>query len=134
MSQDVRWKQRFDNFAKSFALLESAVEIKEPTEVERAGMLQFYETTVELAWKTLKDYLLLQQFQVASPRSTIRQAFQSELITDGEVWLKALDDRNLIAHVYDEKIINLIEQRIRADYFQVLQQFHQDFQKKYAQE
>ncbi len=43
--KDTRWKQRFQNFQSAFKLLESAIAIKEPTEVERAGLIQFFENT-----------------------------------------------------------------------------------------
>ncbi len=33
MDQDIRWRQRFENFRKSLDLLQSAVEIKNPDKV-----------------------------------------------------------------------------------------------------
>ena len=46
----------------------------------------------ELAWKVLKDYLEYEEFEVKSPRQTIKQAFQIELIEDIiRVYLPELD-------------------------------------------
>ncbi len=54
-SKDIRWKQRFQNFEKSFLLLKRTLEIKKPSEAERGGLIQFYEMTFELVWKLLRD-------------------------------------------------------------------------------
>jgi hypothetical protein len=54
---DIRWKQRFSQFEKAFALLQSAMAIEHPSIVERAGLIQFFEMTFEIGWKLLKDFL-----------------------------------------------------------------------------
>jgi len=41
--EDIRWKQRFQNFEQSLKFLEQAIEIKNPSIVEKAGMIQFFE-------------------------------------------------------------------------------------------
>ena len=100
---ELRWQQRFQNFSKAFLLLKSTVELEQPSVIERAGMIQFFEMSFELAWKLLKDYQEEEGFIVKSPREAIKQAFQSELIGDGQVWLAALKDRNLTVHTYQEE-------------------------------
>jgi len=125
-SQDIRWKQRFSHFSAAYTLLEQALAIESPSEVERAGLIQFFEMSFELAWKVLKDYLELEGFAVNSPRGAIKQAFQSELITDGHVWLEALSDRNLTVHTYDESIARAVEQKIRTSYYPALHNMYQN--------
>ncbi|WP_160549673.1 nucleotidyltransferase substrate binding protein [bacterium 1xD42-11] len=100
--KDTRWRQRFENFERSFKLLEkySTQDIK--SELERAGIIQFFEMTFELSWKVLKDYLESQGYDVKSPRETIKQAFQIGLIEEGHPWMDALSKRNLTTHTYDE--------------------------------
>jgi nucleotidyltransferase substrate binding protein (TIGR01987 family) len=101
---DVRWRQRFENFEKSYRLLNKYAGQEIKTELERAGMIQFFEITFELAWKVLKDYLEAQGLIVKSPREAIKQAFQFGLIEDGHVWMEALEKRNLTTHTYDEAL------------------------------
>uniref|UniRef100_UPI00356A002E nucleotidyltransferase substrate binding protein n=1 Tax=Sulfurovum sp. TaxID=1969726 RepID=UPI00356A002E len=66
----IRWKQRFENFSKSLQHLEIAVDLEEMSELEKAGMVQFFEVSFELAWKVLKDYLESEGFNIKSPRES----------------------------------------------------------------
>ncbi len=53
-SKQIRWQQRFNNYSKSFKALERAVEIINPNEAEKGGIIQFYEVTFELFVKITK--------------------------------------------------------------------------------
>lgn len=83
--QDIRWKQRFQNFDKAFLRLSKAMQIirKEP------------------------DNFLL-------------QAFQSGYIQEGDLWLQALNDRNLTTHTYDEETALSVANNIQTSYFPLL--------------
>ena len=119
---DIRWKQRLSNFKKSLAHLAVAVEIEEPSIVQQAGTIQFFEMSFELAWKTLKDYLEEQGFtDVKSPKATIKKAFEISLIQDGHMWLEALENRNLAAHTYDDETAQEIYELICHSYFSLLE-------------
>jgi nucleotidyltransferase substrate binding protein (TIGR01987 family) len=118
--KEVRWKQRFENFEKSFSLLNKYISLKNTSEIERAGIIQFFEMTFELSWKLLKDYLEANGYIVKSPRDSIKQAFQAEIIENGHVWLDALEDRNLTVHTYDEATAVEVEKKIREQYYPML--------------
>lgn len=118
--ENIRWKQRYENFIRSFSLLQKSLTIYNPSDIERAGIIQFFEMTFELAWKLLRDYLLEEGFNPKSPRESIKLAAQINIITDGNKWLQALMDRNLTVHTYDESKAIEIEQKIRNDYFPLL--------------
>ena len=106
MNQDVRWKQRFENFERGYLLLRSALEnrrLDQFSQLEQEGVIQRFEYTFELAWKTLKDYLenvgiTLDQIH---PRAVIKAAFAAKLLEDGEAWMDMLAARNLMSHTYD---------------------------------
>ncbi len=52
----LRWKYRFDNFQRAFLLLREGVEtlVERPlSQLEKEGLIQRFEYTWELAWKTL---------------------------------------------------------------------------------
>lgn len=122
MDKQIRWKQRFQNFEKAFAQLDNALKIKNPSETERAGVIQFFEICFELAWKTLKDYLESKQVVVSFPRDVIKQAFHHQVITDGDTWMDMLEKRNELTHTYNEATAEKALQLIRNKYFTALKQ------------
>jgi nucleotidyltransferase substrate binding protein (TIGR01987 family) len=103
MDQDIRWKQRFQNFERAFLFLKKAAELGNYDELQRAGLVQSFEFTFELAWKTLKDYLGRQGLETQFPRDVIKQAFATQLIEDGAHWVQMLDKRNELTRTYNEK-------------------------------
>lgn len=128
--KDIRWKQRFQNFEKSFKLLQKFIAIDNPDEIVRAGGIQFFEMTFELAWKTIKDYLENEKYIAKSPRETIKLAFQIDLISNGHEWMDGLDDRNLTVHTYDEDTANAVEIRIRNKYYPLLKKLYDKLKKE----
>jgi len=124
---DVRYMQRFENFEKSFLLLKDAISIVKPSITEKAGGIQFFETTFELSWKLMKDYLGFLGYEVNSPRAAIKQSFSINLLDDGGAWLDALIDRNLTVHTYDENMANEAYQKIKKDYFLLLEALYIKF-------
>ena len=128
--KDIRWKQRFQNFERAFKLLEDTIGIKDPSIVERAGMVQFFEMTFELSWKLLKDFQEAEGFIIRSPRDSIKQAFQAGFIENGHTWMDALENRNLTVHAYEEKIAIEIEKRIREEYYPILLDLYSNFKKR----
>lgn len=134
MVQEIRWKQRFQQYNNAFTLLESAIAIQHPSVVERAGIIQFFEMAFELSWKLLKDYQVAEGFQINSPLGAIKQAFQSGLIEQGHAWIQALEDRNLTTHTYNETTAQLVEDKIRQDYFVLLEQLHASFSERVENE
>lgn len=124
-NNDIRWQQRFQNFNKAFKYLQDTLTIKDPSDAERAGIIQFYEVAFELAWKTLKDFLTAEGFSVKSPREAIKTAFQNGYINKGDLWINALDSRNLSAHTYDEAMARELVQNIKTIYFPLLKDFEE---------
>ena len=125
MSEDIRWEQRFRNFDKAFQFLKKSLEIEKPSKIEQAGIVQAYEFTFELAWKTLKDYLAFNEVEAKFPRDVIKQAFKYELLSDGDTWMDMLEKRNLMTHTYNETNAKLAQQLIRNKYYSTLTQLHQ---------
>lgn len=126
--KDIRWKQRFNNLRKAFGQLADGIQRyeKEPTDkLIQEGIIQRFEYTFELTWKTLKDYLASERELVKSPRSVIKKAFEYELLNEGTLWIDMLDDRNLLAHTYDEKNFEeAFEKIIHSYYPEIKNVFH----------
>ncbi len=127
---DVRWKQRFQNFEKALRFLEESLLKPVPTPIEEAGIVQVFEFTFELAWKTLKDYLEAQGVEVQFPRDALKQAFAANLLDDGDVWLDMLEKRNLMAHTYNETSARLALSLIRNSYVRQLRVLYEVLESK----
>ncbi len=126
MNSAIRWKQRLENFERAFVLLQDAFkkDIAEMSDLEKEGVIQRFEYTFELAWKTLRDYLDYcgVNFDQITPRSVIKQAFASKIIKDGQTWIEMLEQRNLMSHTYDSKIFETVFGSISQQYLIALEQ------------
>jgi nucleotidyltransferase substrate binding protein (TIGR01987 family) len=112
---DIRWHQRLQNFHRAFDQLAAAVALPAPSTLEQQGLIQCFEYTYELAWNTLKDWLLDQgDPEVLGSRDAIRKAFKLGLLTDGEPWFEMIRDRTLTVHTYQEETATQVVGRIRA--------------------
>ena len=131
MKQDIRWKQRFQNFEKAFLFLKKAIEYKKLDDLQAAGLIQSFEFTFELAWKTLKDYLEEMGIPLKFPREVIKHAFQTDLIKDGHLWLEMLEKRNELTHTYDEVQTKAAVDKIRNLYFPAIQQVYETLKNVY---
>ena len=120
MQTELRWRQRFQNFHRSLDELKKALKQEEYSTLERAGLIQLFEISFELAWKTLKDLLESEGFEVKSPKETLRTAFKNQWIEDGAMWIEALDSRNLYAHVYDNQQADQSTRLIKEQYAPLL--------------
>jgi len=90
-------------------------------------MIQFFETSFELSWKLMKDYLEYLGYDIKSPRDAIKTGFQAEIIMNGDQWLEALMDRNLTVHTYDELIANEVYDKIKDKYIFLLEFLYKKF-------
>lgn len=85
--------------------------------VMRDGVIQRFEFTAELAWKSCREILLDEGFvNIDSPKAVMRQALASGLITDGDGWFDLLQARNITSHMYSEDQAAAIYQNIRQIY------------------
>lgn len=116
----VRCRQRMVNYTKSLAHLRTTVEKESLNEIEKAGLIQFFEVAFELSWKVMKDYLITEGYDVKSPREAIKTAFDYGLISDGAKWLEALEKRNLALEIYDETILDELEKLITNTYYPMM--------------
>jgi len=120
MSNENRWLQRLQNVNKAISRLVEACDQEEYNDLEIAGLVQTYEFTFELVWKTMKDKLTFEGYEVKSPRETIKKAFEMGVIMDVDLWLEALDARNLFSHVYEDEIAEQATALIKDKFFPML--------------
>ena len=97
MNDDIRWKQRFQNFNKALVTLKNAAELaaeRDLSDLEEQGMSG-----------------------IIGSKNAIRQAFNSGLIEDGDIWIEMVESRNLASHSYDEETADKIFAAIINTYY-----------------
>jgi nucleotidyltransferase substrate binding protein (TIGR01987 family) len=128
---DVRWRQRFQNFNKALDLLSVASELARQrplSDLERLGLIQEFEFTHELAWNTLKDFLIEHGADnLFGSRDATRQAFAAGLIQNGEVWMAMIQSRNRTTHTYDQSTAAEIATAITSSYLAEFEKFQMRF-------
>ncbi|MDZ7924629.1 MAG: nucleotidyltransferase substrate binding protein [Marinagarivorans sp.] len=122
-----RWKQRFQNFSRSFMLLKTTTELEKLSVIERAGMIQFFEISFELAWKVLKDYQEEEGFSISSPRDAIKTAFQYQLIGNGKESARGPERQKFNRTHLSRETAQLVELKIKSTYYPILKDFHRNF-------
>lgn len=107
---DVRWRQRFHNFCRAFSLLREVLQDKnvdEYSDLEKEGIIQRFEYTFELGWKTFKDYLEFSglSFSEATPRKVIKECTAANIFSEAgivpEVFMDMMLARKALSHTYD---------------------------------
>ena len=114
-----RLHEKYEQFEAAVSRLREALEDYRSTPLSsvRDGVIQRFEFCAELAWKTMREYLLDQGYtEINSPKAVIRQAFAYGMIEDAEGWVRLMNDRNLTSHVYDERTAEEIFRRIETVY------------------
>ena len=85
--------------------------------------IQRFEFTYELSWKLMKAYLeYTGNLEGSNPRAAIQESFREGIITEGEIWLQMLQDRNLTSHTYDESTAIKIYNNINNEYAKLFEQ------------
>ena len=126
---EIRWQQRYHNFQKALGQLSRFLERSALNEMEEQGLIQAFEYTFELAWKTMQDFLEEQAGYtgVKGPKPVIQQAFQDGFISNGEGWMEMLKDRNRTAHTYNEEVAKEITAAIAHSYYPLLVKLDEAF-------
>ena len=131
--QNIRWVERFENYKKAKTNLEKVQEyIKEKgiNQIIIMALVQAFEIAFELAWKTQKDYLEYNGIKVHTPREVIKEAFQNEIIQDGQVWIDMMEARNKTSHTYNVEFAKELANEILEKYIPQLEKLYIFFKGK----
>ncbi len=91
-------------FEKALVSLEEAL-LHPKTKMNRDASIQRFEFTVELGWKVARKKMGTAE---TAPKEVVRQMAQNGLITEVELWIDAIDARNLSSHTYNEDVAETV--------------------------
>lgn len=83
----------------------------------RDSTIQRFEFTVEIFWKTLKEFLReMEGIVCSSPKNCIREFFSLGYLSEEEArkLLEMIDYRNLTSHTYHEEVAEEIFNKLNA--------------------
>lgn len=101
--------KKYDNFCSALSNMRQIYKYTEPYDdtVILTGLVGLYEICFEQSWKMMKEILSMHGYEASatgSPKIILKTAYQAGMIKDEELWLRALQERNNVAHSYNEDI------------------------------
>ena len=129
-----KFQQRLISFKEALKSFEEAyLEYSKNSQknVNKMALIQGFEFSFELSWKTLKYFLEHKGvIQTQFARDVIKQAFNESIIKEGQLWIDMLEDRNKVAHVYDADMAKDVIQNIFTKYFKEIKNLYQILKKE----
>jgi len=98
----------FSKIDKALIQLESALSQDIKNDLERDGVIQRFEYTVELLWKISKKVLQESGVTAVAPKEVIKELANIGWINNPEEFLTYLKMRNESSHSYKEEVAKLI--------------------------
>src|SRR6266568_9694166 len=81
----------------------------------KSGQIQKFEFTVELLWKTVQVFLFeIDGVDVVTPKSVAKEFVEAGYCDydDYELFIRAINDRNQLSHIYRQEMAETIRQRL----------------------
>lgn len=113
---------KFSNFKNALERLNemnARYELLKTDEAVCDALIKRFEFTFDLAWKSLREFLLLQGIDsLSSPRAVFSEAYRAGFLQDDKIWLEIMASRNSSAHIYSADIAKEIISDINGKYCQ----------------
>lgn len=119
----------FEKFLKALKKLNEGIK-KAKDQLDNDGVIQRFEFTFELTWKTLRLYLLAEGINTNSPKEALKSAYRLGLLEDEDIFLDMLTDRNQAAHIYSEDFSKKTISRIKKNYLNAFQKLSKELKKR----
>lgn len=113
--------RKYENFCASLTNMKDIYNYKEPYDnVILTGIAGLYKQCFEQAWKMMKEVLETHGYEegaTGSPKIILKTAFKAGMIKDEDMWLRALQERNNVAHSYNQKIALEIVTQAKENFY-----------------
>lgn len=127
--------KKYENFCASLDNLKEIYNYEEPLgTVVLTGMVGLYELCFEQSWKMMKEMLEAHGYEesaTGSPKMILKTAYKAGMIKDEELWLRALKERNNVAHSYNRKIAIEIVAQAKEDFFDMFLELQSEIEKNW---
>ena len=104
---------------------------KPDQKVSQMALMKSFELAFELSWKTLQSFFKSQGYiEISSPKGIIKEAFNKDVIKNGQLWIDMLDARNRLSHIYNESMFKGIIKKVSKEYIQEIEKLYQKLKKE----
>ena len=117
---EIELKYAFDKYKNAVESLKDGVKTA-VSDLEKDGVIQRFEFTFELMWKTSKLVLSEKGINLSNPKDTVKELFRQGWITEEQPALIMLEDRNKTSHTYNKETSDLICERIKTSHVILLE-------------
>ena len=110
---------KYINLKKAYLRLKEVSDMYDgKNDIIRDSLIQRFEFTYELTHKTLKEFMkyLGVTLENSFPRTIYKKAYVNNLISDDQVWINLLEDRNCTSNIYNENLADEVARRIVDKY------------------
>lgn len=115
--------KKYENFCAALNNMKEIYKYEPPyNTVVLTGLVGLYELSFEQSWKMMEEILENHGFEegaTGSPKIILKTAYKAGMIKDEKLWLSALQERNNVAHSYNEKIAMDIVTKAKNDFYRM---------------
>lgn len=112
-------KLKFENYNRAINTFIEVMDEPLSSKLALAGFIKHFEFTLELSWKILKFFLEEKDIgeTLIGSKDTIRAAYRNGLLSNPEIWLIMIRERNNTSHMYEEDFVHHLVILIKEDFF-----------------
>lgn len=115
--------KKYENFCSALSNLKAIYDYNPPYDnVVLTGLVGLYEICFEQSWKMMKEILENHGYEegaTGSPKIVLKTAFRATMIKDEALWLSALQERNNVAHSYNQNIALGIVGKAKEEFYEM---------------
>ncbi len=127
--------KKYENFCAALANMKEIYNYEEPFDnVILTGLVGLYEICFEQAWKMMKEILEMHGFEegaTGSPKIILKTAYKAGMIKDEELWLRALQERNNVAHSYNRAVAFEIVSQAKEKFYDMFCVLKEEIESKW---
>jgi nucleotidyltransferase substrate binding protein (TIGR01987 family) len=127
--------KKYENFCAALDHMEDIYRYTEPYDnVILTGLVGLYEICFEQSWKMMKEILESHGYAegaTGSPKIILKTAYKAGMIKDENLWLLALQERNNVAHSYNQKIAFEIIQLAKEKFYDMFWELRKEIEKEW---
>ena len=99
-----RFQERLDDFKKALSSLEESLQVVNPDDLQKDGIIQRFEFTFECAWKSLDQYMEEgggSEYQ-KNVKVIFKEAYNRKIISEVDSYIEMTNARNKTSHEYNK--------------------------------